>query len=123
MRRVAVTNCLEYGLLVRVMRFSIPGFRRFVFCLGDEHSKLAKMPIRNDDPIHVWIEGEIDQRDVALAVGSAYAQPIDPSDTGYVWHDLWELTNCVNASDSQVGFSTNKTAGGNSAKNGRYTFF
>jgi hypothetical protein len=27
-------------------------------------------------------------RDVALAVGYAYAQPIDPSDTGYVWSNL-----------------------------------
>jgi hypothetical protein len=25
---------------------------------------------------------------VALAVGYAYAQPIDPSDTGYVWRSL-----------------------------------
>jgi lipopolysaccharide transport system ATP-binding protein len=51
------------------MRFPIPGFDRFY--LGDEHGNLAKMPIRNDDPIYVWIEGEIDQPDVALTVGYA----------------------------------------------------
>jgi lipopolysaccharide transport system ATP-binding protein len=48
-----------------------PWFRPLRFYLGDEHGKLAKMPIRNDDPIHVWIEGEIDQQDVALTVGYA----------------------------------------------------
>jgi lipopolysaccharide transport system ATP-binding protein len=48
-----------------------PWFRPLRFYLGDEHGKLAKMPIRNDDPIHVWIEGEIDQQDVALSVGYA----------------------------------------------------
>jgi lipopolysaccharide transport system ATP-binding protein len=48
-----------------------PWFRPLRFYLGDEHGKLAKMPIRNDDPIHVWIEGEIDQEDVALGIGYA----------------------------------------------------
>jgi lipopolysaccharide transport system ATP-binding protein len=48
-----------------------PWFRPLRFYLGDGHGKLAKMPIRNDDPIHVWIEGEIDQQDVALTVGYA----------------------------------------------------
>jgi lipopolysaccharide transport system ATP-binding protein len=48
-----------------------PWFRPLRFYLGDEHGKLAKMPIRNDDPIYVCIEGEIDQEDVALGVGYA----------------------------------------------------
>jgi lipopolysaccharide transport system ATP-binding protein len=48
-----------------------PWFRPLRFYLGDGHGDLAKMPIRNDDPIHVWIEGEIEQEEIALGVGYA----------------------------------------------------
>ncbi len=51
--------------------FANPWFRPLRFYLGDEHGNLAKMPMRNDDPVHVWIEGEIGQQDVALTVGYA----------------------------------------------------
>jgi lipopolysaccharide transport system ATP-binding protein len=48
-----------------------PWFRPLRFYLGDEQGKLAKMPVRNDHPVYVWIEGEIEQEDVALNVGYA----------------------------------------------------
>jgi lipopolysaccharide transport system ATP-binding protein len=48
-----------------------PWFRPVRFHLGDEQGKPAKMPARNDHPVYVWIEGDIEQLDVALCVGYA----------------------------------------------------
>jgi lipopolysaccharide transport system ATP-binding protein len=51
--------------------FPNPWFRPVHFYLGDEQGKPVKMPIRNDSPVYVWIEGDIEQMDVALTVGYA----------------------------------------------------
>jgi lipopolysaccharide transport system ATP-binding protein len=46
-------------------------FRPLRFYLGDEQGKPAVMPVRNDQSVHVWIEGEIEQEEIALGVGYA----------------------------------------------------
>jgi lipopolysaccharide transport system ATP-binding protein len=50
---------------------SNPWFRPLRFFLGSEQGQIVDMPVRNDHPIYVWIEGEVEQEDVALNVGYA----------------------------------------------------
>jgi lipopolysaccharide transport system ATP-binding protein len=76
--RGAITDYVSGPTITQATEWHNPGgalpnpwFRPLRFYLGDEHGNLAKMPIRNDHPIHVWIEGQIDQPDVALTVGYA----------------------------------------------------
>ena len=51
--------------------FANPWFRPLRFYLGDEQGRIAKMPVSNQQPVYVWIEGEIEKEDVALNVGYA----------------------------------------------------
>ena len=46
--------------------FANPWFRPLRFYLGDEQGRIAKMPVGNQQPVYVWIEGEIEKEDVAL---------------------------------------------------------
>jgi lipopolysaccharide transport system ATP-binding protein len=48
-----------------------PFFHPLRFYVGDEHGNVANMPVRNDTPVFVWIEGEIKESDLALNVGYA----------------------------------------------------
>ena len=46
-------------------------FKPLRFYLGDEAGRVTKMPARNDTPIYVYIEGEVEERDIALNIGYA----------------------------------------------------
>lgn len=48
-----------------------PWFFPIRFYLGDARGRLAQMPVRNDRSVYVWIEGEVEQVDIALTVGYA----------------------------------------------------
>ena len=62
--------------------FCNPWFRPLKFYLGDEQGAPAVMPVRNDQAIYVWIDGEVEQEDVALTVGYAL---YDDSGTLLYW--------------------------------------
>jgi len=48
-----------------------PWFQPVRFYLGDEQGNPEKMQVRNDHPVYVWIEGEVEREDIALTVGYA----------------------------------------------------
>jgi lipopolysaccharide transport system ATP-binding protein len=51
--------------------FFNPWFHPRCFYLGNEQGQPAKMPVSNDQPVYIWIEGEVKQEDAALNVGYA----------------------------------------------------
>ncbi len=46
-------------------------FRPSRFYLADEAGRVAKMPVRNDRPLYVYIEGDVEERENALNIGYA----------------------------------------------------
>jgi lipopolysaccharide transport system ATP-binding protein len=87
--------------------FCNPWFQPLKFYLGDEQGAPAVMPIRNDQAIYVWIDGEVEQEDVALTVGYAL---YDDSGTLLYWsahtdaaENLWpRVTKGRNVLRSQI---------------------
>jgi len=51
--------------------YSNPWFQPSRFYLGDEKGNVAKMPVRNDQPVYVWIEGKVEKEEIALNIGYA----------------------------------------------------
>lgn len=49
--------------------FSNPWFTPYRFALADEDGEPLSMPIRNDQPVFVYIEGHIQKSDPALSIG------------------------------------------------------
>jgi lipopolysaccharide transport system ATP-binding protein len=46
-----------------------PWFYPTRFYLGDSSGQTVEMPVRNDKPIYVYVEGEVDKEEIALNVG------------------------------------------------------